>query len=668
MAAPKAAWGIDVGQCALKAIKLRAAADGKFEVLAQDFIEHPKILSQPDADRPALVAAALEKFLSRNDISNDKVAVSVPGQHTLARFSKLPPVEPKKVPAIVQFEAGQQIPFDLDEVIWDYQIFSEEDVPDIEVGIFAMKRDLIRSYLLYFGNVGIEPVIVQSAPLALYNALVYDGLVGDETAVLLDIGAENTDLIVATKHSLWTRPIPVGGNNFTAALVKAFKLSFNKAENLKRTAASSKYARQVFQAMRPVFADLVAEVQRSIGFYTSTHRDAELSKVISMGNAFKLAGLQKYLKQNLGMDIVKPESFNKLILPPGSETPADQFMSFGMAYGLAIQALGAGVLASNLLPPEIARSVVWRKKRPFFAASAACLLLSAGVICGRQVSDLRTLRANEGEMPATMSVEAAERILASGPDSALPPREFSRTWLEAAQALKNEWREYSDGGDAEAESIESILALREHNALWIRILDVIHRSLPVPQGELGQAETSEAYLTAVRKNGDQVPRSARPEIFIQEIRSRFEPDVYSIEFRSDDTSEKYGYIKPADDDAKPGCIITLICRTPSEKQQAFVTNTLIDSLRKLGREPGLGFYVNRVILMSGSTLERGGATGTKKDRRGGKSSGEDMQDALTGENISTDWECRILMDVVLGEIKPPEADSEDDEEGYGDDE
>ena len=119
MAGAQAVWGIDVGRCALKAIKLRAGTEGKVEILAHDYIEHAKILSQPDADRQELIAGALEKFLSRNDISKDQVVVSVPGQHTLARFTKLPPVAPKRIPDIVRYEADQQIPFDMDEVIWE---------------------------------------------------------------------------------------------------------------------------------------------------------------------------------------------------------------------------------------------------------------------------------------------------------------------------------------------------------------------------------------------------------------------------------------------------------------------------------------------------------------------------------------------------------------------
>ena len=76
------------------------------------------------------------------------MAISVPGQSGLARFIKLPPVESKKIPDIVRYEARQQIPFALNDVIWDYQRMgggSEEEgfALETEVGLFAMKRDQV---------------------------------------------------------------------------------------------------------------------------------------------------------------------------------------------------------------------------------------------------------------------------------------------------------------------------------------------------------------------------------------------------------------------------------------------------------------------------------------------------------------------------------------------
>jgi len=100
--------------------------------------------------------------------------MSVPGHSAFARFAKLPPVEPKKIPDIVKFEAVQQIPFPIDQVEWDYQPFQSEDSPDVEVGIFAITRERIMERLGVYEDVGITPDAVTLSPVAAYNALAYD--------------------------------------------------------------------------------------------------------------------------------------------------------------------------------------------------------------------------------------------------------------------------------------------------------------------------------------------------------------------------------------------------------------------------------------------------------------------------------------------------------------
>ena len=79
------------------------------------------LLSDPEADRVELVRNALQELLSRHALHEDKVILSVPGQSGLTKYSKLPPIEAKKIPDIVQYEARQQIPFPLDQVVWDWQ-------------------------------------------------------------------------------------------------------------------------------------------------------------------------------------------------------------------------------------------------------------------------------------------------------------------------------------------------------------------------------------------------------------------------------------------------------------------------------------------------------------------------------------------------------------------
>src|SRR5437762_1134810 len=390
-------WGIDIGLAGLKAIRL-VYAEGAKQVLATafDFVPHPKILSQPDANPEELIAQALDTFLSRNKLQGDAVAIGVPGQTALARFIQLPPVESSKVAEIVKYEAKQQIPFALEEVIWDYQPLSvgmEESgfMLDAEVGLFAMKRDQVQQHLAPFLRRKVEVDVIQIGPLALYNYLCHDrfGQVpGDKNpdaqedyTLLLDMGADNTTLLVSNGKKIWNRNVPLGGNHFTRALTKEMKLTFAKAEHLKCNATKSPDPKAVFQALRPVFNDYVAEIQRSIGFFASVNRDAKIARIVGVGNGFKLAGLQKFLQQNLQMDVERVDAFLALAGDTVLNAPLFQenLLSFAVPYGLALQGLKITRVHTSLLPPEITTARLVRKKKPWAVATAATLLLGLGI-------------------------------------------------------------------------------------------------------------------------------------------------------------------------------------------------------------------------------------------------------------------------------------------------
>ena len=390
----KAAWGIDVGQYGLRALKLEHSAGG-LQVGDFEIIDYPESLaSLPTASHEQVIHQAISKFLSRHNLKGAAVVVGVPGRNSQARFVALPPVEPKKIPQIVEFEAKQQIPFDISDVVWDYQAINLSDSPDVIAGIFFIKRDVLDTFLANFQNANILTDQVQMSPMALYNALVYDGLTAPEGAtVILDVGSANSEFIVADGQKVFHRTIPIGGNNFTQALVKTFKLSFTKAETLKRKCATSKYAKQVFQAMRSVFSDLSSEVQRSMGFYTTLNRQARITRVLAMGNTFRLPGLQKYLQQTLKAEVIRVDQFSRLSLGPGVKAPAfsANVLGMGVAYGLALQGLGLAEINISLLPPQIVQQQVWRAKKPVFAAAVALLAVMVAGLYARYANESSVL-------------------------------------------------------------------------------------------------------------------------------------------------------------------------------------------------------------------------------------------------------------------------------------
>jgi type IV pilus assembly protein PilM len=411
MANQPGVWGIDLGQCALKAMRLEEI-DGQVTATAFDYVEHPKILSQPDADPEQLTREALEKFLSRNSLKGDTVAISVPGQSGLARFVKLPPVEEKKITDIVRFEAKQQIPFNLEEVVWDFQkitsgVVSDGFAMETEIGLFAMKRDMVSRYLGHFKEVNVEVHLVQMAPLALCNYVSYDllkknadGTGGEDQegdgkkhcVVALDIGADSANLVITDGQKIiWQRPIPLGGNHFTRALTKDMKLTFAKAEHLKRNATKSPDLKKILASLKPVLNDFVGEVQRSLGYFTNTHRDAQIEYMVGLGNAFRLPGLQRFLAEKLQLDVRKLTTFERLT---GDEvisqpTYTENIASLAVAYGLGLQGLKAARLQTNLLPPEIQVERMVRAKKPMAAAAAAAFLAGVGFLTLGYAMELR---------------------------------------------------------------------------------------------------------------------------------------------------------------------------------------------------------------------------------------------------------------------------------------
>lgn len=391
----RSVWGIDIGQYALKALKIRyLEGAGQVAAVAFDYVPFPKILSQPDAVPEELIPEAINTFLGRNQVKDDLIAISVPGHAALTRFIQLPPVESGKLAEIVKYEARQQIPFALEEVIWDFQPLGsgiEESgyLLDAEVGLFAMKRDQVLQQLRPFQNAKLEVELIQIAPLGLFNYLSYDELgirpgesnPGEEYHIVLDMGCDNTTLMVSNGGKIWIRNVPLGGNHFTRALTKEMKLSFAKAEHLKCNATKSPDPRAVFQALRPVFNDYVAEIQRSIGFFSSVNRSAKIGKVIGVGNGFKLAGLQKFLQQNLQYEVERPDTFKGLAGDAVLNSPlfADNVLSFAVPYGIALQTLGLTTIRTTLLPPEIKTERIIRRKKPWAVTAAASLLAGLAV-------------------------------------------------------------------------------------------------------------------------------------------------------------------------------------------------------------------------------------------------------------------------------------------------
>ncbi|KAA0216596.1 type IV pilus assembly protein PilM [bacterium] len=418
----KTAWGIELGTSSIKAVRLT-------EDRGTVTLDTISIVSLNDyglaggASVADATSAALAAFRVANGIKRgEPVYVSIKGQNTLGRIISLPPVSDEKVRETIENEAKSQVPIPLDQAVWDYQTIDDPTaVDERKVNLYAAKKQAVEEIVDACEAAGLEITGIQVAPLGIYNYIKFELDEGvSSCCVAIDIGAENTDLVVIDGQKTYVRVVPVAGNDITKALKARFKLSDDDAEKLKRRAAKSKDAAAVFEAMKPPLKEMVGEIYRAVGFYKSQNESANINQLVMMGNGSKLINIQKFFEQQLQYKVHKVETPARLQLSR-SVDPAevqDNIQSLTVAIGLGLEALGvAGLNTINLMPRERLEAREKAKlKVPMIAAGAmmfvgglVALVLGVGAAGGKEEKIAPATKAEADVSAATGAVALAQQ-------------------------------------------------------------------------------------------------------------------------------------------------------------------------------------------------------------------------------------------------------------------
>jgi type IV pilus assembly protein PilM len=366
------AWGLDIGHSSIKAVKLARSGD---DVSVLGYAIEP-IATGESEDREVAVLKALEHLATREEFGPTPVVAALSGRAIFSRTINIPVIAPKKIARMVELEARQQIPGNFDEVEWGYHLSPAADGSSNDVAIFAARKELIGELVTKCKKVGINLVGVTVSSLALYNFVRYDQeFANDETVVILDVGAENTDLVLYQGDTLWMRTLTVSGNDITKAFMKKFRVSFEEAETLKKQIAESRQADKIFKVIEASLNELVSEVQRSLGFYKQQNASAKIENVVISGNTFRLPSLPQYIADRLRYAIISLEDLDRIKVAPGLDREhfLTDLQSLGVATGLALQGTGSAKATVNLMTTQDRLERILRTKR--WAAAVILVML-----------------------------------------------------------------------------------------------------------------------------------------------------------------------------------------------------------------------------------------------------------------------------------------------------
>jgi type IV pilus assembly protein PilM len=330
------------------------------------------------------ITAGVRELVQEFGITGSPALICVSGQAVFSRFVRLPPVSRDKVLQIVRYEAQQNVPFPINEVVWDYQLIGQNQA-EMDVMIAAIKADIVESITDAVAEAGLQPDLVDVSPMAVYNAIRYNYSELPSCTLVMDIGARSTDLIFIEANRVFNRSIPVGGNTITQQIMKEFDLSFSDAEQLKfqhafvafggaYEAPPSQVADKVSKTVRSVMTRLHTEVARSINFYRTQQSGGQPTLALLTGGSSVIPYADAFLKEKLGIEIEYLNPFKNVAVGADIDTEqigANAHVMAG-AVGLALRRSGLPCpIEINLIPPKITERKRIQKKQPFFIAAAA---------------------------------------------------------------------------------------------------------------------------------------------------------------------------------------------------------------------------------------------------------------------------------------------------------
>src|SRR5438477_7004395 len=388
MAKPMRIISLNLGSQTIGLAEFQAKAEGGL-VLQNYRLREVLIDPAGEGIRHTQISATLREMMAELQIRHEAVNYAVPAQSVFARFVKLPAVEEEKIERIIAFEAQQNVPFPIDEVVWDYQLIAGGGDEQVQVVLVAIKTDLLDEINGAVEETGLRTAIVDVATMALYNAFRYNYADLAGCSLLVDIGARTTNLVFIEPQKIFSRSVPVGGSSITAAIAKEFNESVAAAEFRKKrdgfVSLGGAYAEpanpeiaRVSKLMRSTMTRLHAEVMRSISHYRAQQQGTAPECAFLCGGSASAPYMREFFREKLHVPI---EFFNPLRnVAVAHSAPVNELTHsahlLGELVGLALRSVSACPMELNLPPAVVVRRQELEKRCPLFLMAAAGVILA----------------------------------------------------------------------------------------------------------------------------------------------------------------------------------------------------------------------------------------------------------------------------------------------------
>ncbi len=446
-----------------------------------------------DVSRVPQLKSALQELVSKAKLKGQKTWCSVPGHPVFSRFVKLPPVHGDKLAQIVEFEARQNVPWQLDEVSWDYEVVSKSDLGEIEVVLAAMKCEPLNEMHEEVSSSGVNVIGMDVGPLALYNAFRYSYPDVDEPALIVDMGARSTNLVFVEGDRFFTRNLLVGGAAVTNAIAKEFGISFAEAERQKRSQGfvalggavedhPDEGVNAMSKVMRNSMTRLHAEIMRTITFYRSQQGGSAPKRVFLAGGGSGAGYIAEFFAEKLKLPVEIYNGLRGVQTDRGVSADAAQMdaPALGELVGLALRGMGSCPCEIELVPGKLASARDAARRAPALILSGICIMgaLAASIFWFKSATAVVETRAAALQAESGQLNGLANQIRQL--DAKQEELRLRSVQLEQAVTDRSWW----------AHLLNNLNQQFDNDLIWLPVIEVLKDDKPITKSLWGGDENN----------------------------------------------------------------------------------------------------------------------------------------------------------------------------------
>jgi type IV pilus assembly protein PilM len=394
---------LDLGAGSVKAAEFQVSKGGEL-VLHNYGVKALGPEGFQESKREKAVLGAVKALLADHGIKAKDCNVTAPGFQVFSKFVKLPAVDNHKIKQIVHYEAQQNIPFPIEQAVWDFQILGALPSGEVEVLLVAIKSEVVEGLFRTGEASGLKLDVVDASAAALCNAFRYNYSDLEGCTLLLDIGARTTNVLLFEKGKFFGRSLNIGANTITQEFSAESKMPFAKAEEIKisegfvglggayeepeneHQAAVSKIARQVLTRLH-------IQINQTIQFYRGQQGGSAPVRVLLAGGGSTMPYTTQFFAEKLGVSVEYFNPFRRITVSESLDLQdlAKVAHSCGELVGMALRNIAQCPIELNLVPKSIRAREAFNKKKPFFFASVlsiAAVIIAYGNFYGK-VTDIK---------------------------------------------------------------------------------------------------------------------------------------------------------------------------------------------------------------------------------------------------------------------------------------